>query len=35
MFELITKLCIAFREDLAETWNQAIEHVLNDTRGTH
>ena len=33
--ELITKLCIALREDIAETWAQAVEHMLNDIRGAH
>jgi len=33
--ELITKLCVALRDDLAETWRQAVEHVVNDFRGTH
>jgi hypothetical protein len=35
MIELITKLCIAFREDIAETWEQAVEHVRNDIWWTH
>ncbi len=33
--ELIAKLCIALREHLTETWNQAVEHILNDFRGNH
>jgi hypothetical protein len=33
--ELITKLCIALREDIAETWAQAVEHVRNDIWWTY
>ena len=33
--ELITELYIARRDDLTETWRQAVEHVVNDFRRTH